>query len=90
MALVYLHRKKDNLDPFLNVFYVGISKNYRRPTVKYKRNSMWNRIVKKHGYQIEITHQNLCWEFQYNARIVISQKISLSLFFIVSIPTATL
>lgn len=62
MALVYLHRKKDNLDPFLNVFYVGISKNYRRPTVKYKRNSMWNRIVKKHGYQIEITHQNLCWE----------------------------
>ena len=62
MAIVYLHRKKDIQDLFLNVFYVGISKNYRRPTIKYKRNSMWNRIVKKHGYQIEITHKDLCWE----------------------------
>jgi hypothetical protein len=62
MAIVYIHRRKDIEDPFLNVFYVGISKNYRRPTIKYKRNSMWNRIVKKHGYQIEITHQDLCWE----------------------------
>ena len=62
MAIVYIHRKKDIQDPFLNVFYVGISKNYRRPTIKYKRNSMWNRIVKKHGYQIEITHENISWE----------------------------
>ena len=62
MAIVYIHRKKDIQDPFLNVFYVGISKNYRRPTIKYKRNSMWNRIVKKHGYIIEVTHENICWE----------------------------
>lgn len=62
MAIVYIHRRKDIQDPFLNVFYVGISKNYRRPTTKYKRNSMWNRIVKKHGYIIEVTHENICWE----------------------------
>lgn len=62
MAIVYIHRRNDIEDSFLNVFYVGISKNYRRPTIKYKRNSMWNRIVKKHGYKIEITHQDLCWE----------------------------
>lgn len=23
---------------------------------------MWHRIVKKHGYTIEITHENICWE----------------------------
>jgi hypothetical protein len=62
MAIVYIHRKKNIQDPFSNVFYVGISKNYRRPTIKYKRNSMWNRIVKKHGYIIEVTHENICWE----------------------------
>lgn len=62
MSIVYIHRRKDIQDTFLNVFYVGISKNYRRPKIKYKRNSMWNRIVKKHGYKIEITHQDLCWE----------------------------
>lgn len=62
MSIVYIHRRNDIEDSFLNVFYVGISKNYRRPKIKYKRNSMWNRIVKKHGYKIEITHQDLCWE----------------------------
>jgi hypothetical protein len=63
MAIVYIHRRKDIEDPFLNVFYVGISKNEkRRPYEKYKRSVYWKRIVEKHGYIVEITHNDLLWE----------------------------
>jgi hypothetical protein len=62
MAFVYIHRRKDIQDPFLNVFYVGIGINKRRPYVKYGRGVYWNRIVNKFGYEIEITHNNICWE----------------------------
>jgi hypothetical protein len=63
MAIVYIHRRKDIEDPFLNVFYVGIALNdKRRPYEKYKRNSYWKRIVEKFGYEIEITHRNIIWE----------------------------
>jgi len=62
MAFVYIHRRKDIQDPFLNVFYIGIGVNKRRPYVKYGRGIYWNRIVDKFGYEIEITHNNICWE----------------------------
>lgn len=62
MAFVYIHRRKDIQDPFLNVFYIGIGVNKRRPYVKYGRGVYWNRIVNKFGYEIEITHNNICWE----------------------------
>jgi len=62
MAFVYIHRRKDIQNPFLNIFYIGIGINKRRPYVKYGRGTYWNRIVDKFGYQIEITHNNICWE----------------------------
>lgn len=63
MAIVYIHRRKDIEDPFLNVFYVGIAmREGNRPYEKYKRNSYWKRIVDKFEYIIEITHTDICWE----------------------------
>ncbi len=64
MAIVYIHRRKDIKDPFLNVFYVGIGKNMQRAYHKRKsdRSDFWRKIVAKSGYTIEITHTNLHWE----------------------------
>ena len=64
MAIVYIHRRNDIQDAFLNVFYVGIGKNTRRAYDKRKndRSDFWRKIVAKSGYAIEITHTNLCWE----------------------------
>ena len=62
MAIVYIHRRKDIENPFLNVFYVGIGKYGNRSKSKKKRSFYWNNIVSKHGYIIEITHKDICWE----------------------------
>lgn len=62
MAIVYIHRRKDIQDTFLNVFYVGIGKFESRSRDKRCRSYHWNNIVSKHGYEIEITHKELCWE----------------------------
>lgn len=62
MAFVYIHRRKDIQDPFLNVFYVGIGKSEKRAYCKYGRNNHWQNIVNKYGYHIEITHRDICWE----------------------------
>jgi hypothetical protein len=62
MAVVYIHRRKDIEDPFLNVFYVGIGKYENRSKSKKKRSFYWNNIVSKYGYIIEITHKDICWE----------------------------
>jgi hypothetical protein len=62
MAIVYIHRRKDIEDPFLNVFYVGIGKFQSRSRDKRCRSYYWNNIISKHGYDIEITHKDLCWE----------------------------
>jgi hypothetical protein len=59
MALVYRHRRLDTNE----VFYVGISKNYKRPYDDGRfRNKIWNRIVKKTDYSIEIISQNISYE----------------------------
>lgn len=53
MAYVYRHIRKDTNMPF----YIGIGTredNYRRAYVKCKRNSIWNKIVKKTEYEVEI------------------------------------
>lgn len=55
MALVYRHRRLDNY----KIFYIGFSKNHRRPYQKDGRNSHWNRIVNKVGYNIEIIADGL-------------------------------
>lgn len=62
MAIVYIHRRKDIDDPFLNVFYIGIGKKERRAYVKYNRNAYWNNITNKYAYDIEITHKSISWE----------------------------
>ena len=62
MAVVYIHRRKDIEDPFLNVFYVGIGKNEKRSTRKDARSKHWNNIVNRYGYEIEITHKDILWE----------------------------
>lgn len=43
------------------MFYVGIGTGYR-PRRFSGRNKMWERIVKKYGFRIEIVHKELTWE----------------------------
>lgn len=62
MAIVYIHRRKDIQDPFLSVFYVGIGKFETRSKDKKNRSYYWNNIVSKHGYIIQITHKDICWD----------------------------
>jgi predicted transcriptional regulator with HTH domain len=62
MAIVYIHRRKDIEDTFLNVFYVGIGSKKTRAKSLEGRTSNWFNIVNKHGHNIEITHENICWE----------------------------
>ena len=59
MALVYRHRRKDTN----TIFYVGISKDYYRPYADGRyRNKIWNRIVKKTDYNVEIISENISYE----------------------------
>ena len=59
MALVYQHTRLDTND----VFYIGISSNYKRAYQKAdKRNIIWGRIVKKTDYKIDIIAEDLTWE----------------------------
>lgn len=55
-TVVYLHRRKDND----RIFYVGIGKG-NRPYTK-RKNSMWNSVVGKYGYYVEIIYRDLSWE----------------------------
>jgi len=65
MAIVYIHRRKDIEDPFLNVFYVGIGSFNTRAFSKYSRNKYWGNIIKKHEYITEITHNDILIEEAY-------------------------
>lgn len=58
MAIVYTHTRLDNNQ----VFYVGIGKHSRRAFDKRGRNKHWYNVVNKHGYRVDITHKDLCWE----------------------------
>lgn len=60
MAYIYRHIRLDKN----KVFYVGISndKTYVRPYKKDGRNSIWNHIVNKTTYEVEIILDNLTWE----------------------------
>lgn len=55
-----MHKKADTKE----VFYVGISGSvkYTRGYSSLQRNNLWNKIVKKHGYIVEILHDNLSKE----------------------------
>ena len=58
MAIIYLHKRKDNQ----KVFYVGVGKDVKRANQKIGRNKHWHHIVNKAGYTIEVTHTDLLWE----------------------------
>lgn len=58
MAIIYLHKKKDTE----TVFYVGIGSTLKRAYEKINRNKYWKNIVSKYGYDIHITHKDICWE----------------------------
>jgi hypothetical protein len=59
MAIVYLHRRKDNNE----VFYVGIGTSPKRAyELKHSRNIYWKNVVNKYGHIIEITHTDINWE----------------------------
>jgi hypothetical protein len=58
MAIVYLHRRKDNNE----IFYIGIGKNQTRAYKKINRNNHWHNVVNKYDYVVEITHNNIIWE----------------------------
>jgi len=52
MHYVYIHFKKDTLEPF----YIGKGKGYRYKRVD-NRNIYWNNIVNKHGFVPDILKQ---------------------------------
>lgn len=59
MAYVYLHRKADTKE----VFYVGIGKkaNYARAYQEQRRSIYWKNVADKHGYVVEIVHEDVSW-----------------------------
>lgn len=58
MAIVYIHKKKDSEQ----VFYVGIGGLPERAFSKSKRTELWHKTIKKYGYDVHITHKDICWE----------------------------
>ena len=58
MAIVYRHIRLDKNEPF----YVGIGKTINRAYSKYSRNKIWNSIINKSNYQVDILFDNLTWE----------------------------
>jgi hypothetical protein len=59
MALVYRHRRLDTN----KIFYIGISKDNIRPYSDGRyRNEIWNRIVKKTDYIVEIIANDISYE----------------------------
>jgi hypothetical protein len=57
MAIVYQHIRKDTNQ----VFYIGIGEDISRAYDK-RRKQHWKSIVNKHGYVVEILHDNLDWQ----------------------------
>ncbi len=54
---IYFH-----INPVKNeIFYVGIG-NLKRPYKKYRRSVLWNNIVSKYGYIVNIIETDLSWE----------------------------
>lgn len=65
MAVVYQHIRKDNNQ----IFYIGIGINKSRAYEKKSRNYLWHNFVEKHGYYIELIHQNVDEDFAIQKEI---------------------
>lgn len=59
MAIVYLHKRKDNN----NVFYIGIGKTEARAfdLLPKRRNIHWQRVAEKYGVYVEVIHKDISW-----------------------------
>lgn len=55
--VVYRHRRSDTNE----VFYIGMG-TPERPYVDYGRNNLWNKIVSKTDYTVEVVAENLTLE----------------------------
>ena len=58
MAGVYEHIRLDKNEPF----YYGIFEHKYRPFEKTRRNNLWDKIVTKTNYKINIIKEGLTWE----------------------------
>lgn len=58
MAIVYNHKKATTGE----IFYIGIGLAKARAYTHHGRNKYWHRIVNKHGYVVQITHEGVCKE----------------------------
>lgn len=62
MAYVYRHIRLDKNQPF----YIGIGSDakglYTRAYTKTKRNNIWNRIISKTKYEVEIISDDMDWD----------------------------
>jgi hypothetical protein len=59
MAVVYLHKRKDNNE----VFYIGIGNGIKRAfDIKNRKNKHWKNVVNKYGHIVEIIEDNLSWD----------------------------
>jgi len=57
-CVVYRHIRLDKNEPF----YIGIGKTMYRAYEKRKRSALWNNIVNKTDYDVEILFYGLTWE----------------------------
>lgn len=58
MACVYRHIRLDKNEPF----YIGIGNSKYRATKKEKRNDIWQNIVNKTPYRVDILFEDITWE----------------------------
>jgi hypothetical protein len=59
MAYVYRHIRHDKNEPF----YIGIGKTKYRATARQNRNPIWEKIVSKTTYEVEILFDDVDWLF---------------------------
>lgn len=68
--VVYIHRRKDNN----SIFYVGMG-SINRVSDKTNRNSYWNNVVNKYGYNKEVVAKKLSIEDAYELETFLIQEI---------------
>lgn len=71
MAIVYIHKRKDNGE----VFYVGIGNTIKRAyDIKNRKNKRWFNIVNKYDFLVEIVYEELSWADACKKEIELIEK----------------
>lgn len=65
MAIVYRHRRLDNNE----VFYVGIGTNKKRAYEKGGRNNLWQKVIEKTEYVVEVIAEEIEMEYAQELEI---------------------